>query len=310
MSLNLFTISTTRTRRTKVHRATLQAEDLEGRLVLNAAIPHVAAHVPAHVAAHAQAPVKPSLDSLVHLTNLTINNITAQGDQLVASATATLNVLGHQVTETLNNIPLTLTGSPPATSDTCNILNLSLGPVNLNLLGLGVSLDNCANGPITVSITGSDAPGNLLGNLVCDIAGLLDNGDPLGGILGGLSTTNLSAVESGLTGVLNGVLGQLTSSTAGGATAAASTGVTADAVPAGATDILNLHLNPIHLDVLGLNVDTSAICADVFAQPGPGNLLGNLLSSLSNLLNNRGNNFNAISVLERNIVRTLGGLGL
>jgi hypothetical protein len=55
-------------------------------------------------------------------------------------------------------------------------------------------------------------------------------------------------------------------------------------------------------------VDTSAICANLFARPGPGNLLGNLLSSLSDLLNNTGNNFHAISALERNIIRVIEGL--
>jgi hypothetical protein len=192
------------------------------------------------------------------------------------------------------------------------VLNLSLGPVNLNLLGLGVSLDNCANGPVTVNITGTDAPGNLLGNLVCDVAGLLDNGSLLGNVLNGLSSSDLSTLTTGLTSILNGVLGNVLGSTAAGATAAAPTsgGVSSAAVPAGATDILDLHLNPIHLDLLGLNVDTSAICLDVYAQPGPGNLLGNLLGSLSDLLNNTGNNLNAISTLERNILNTLAGLGL
>jgi hypothetical protein len=49
--------------------------------------------------------------------------------------------------------------------------------------------------------------------------------------------------------------------------------------------ILHLHLNPIHLDLLGLNVQTSSICLDITAQPGNGNLLGNLLCGLGDLLN-------------------------
>jgi hypothetical protein len=60
-------------------------------------------------------------------------------------------------------------------------------------------------------------------------------------------------------------------------------------VPAGqsvasATQILNLHLGPIHLNVLGLKVDTSEICLNITAQPGPGNLLGNLLTNVAHLL--------------------------
>ncbi len=61
--------------------------------------------------------------------------------------------------------------SPQATT---NILNLSVGPLNLNLLGLGVHLDNCANGPVTVSVSAQRGPGNLLGNLLSDVAHLLD----------------------------------------------------------------------------------------------------------------------------------------
>src|ERR1043165_7974497 len=54
---------------------------------------------------------------------------------------------------------------------------------------------------------------------------------------------------------------------------------------AATTDILHLQLGPIHLDLLGLKVDTSKICLDTNAVSGPGNLLGNLLTSVANLLN-------------------------
>ena len=56
----------------------------------------------------------------------------------------------------------------------CNILNLTLGPVDLDLLGLVVHLDR-----IVLTITGETGPGNLLGNLLCAIAGLLDPGPGL-----------------------------------------------------------------------------------------------------------------------------------
>jgi len=54
--------------------------------------------------------------------------------------------------------------------------------------------------------------------------------------------------------------------------------------PASTTQILNLHLGPIHLDVLGLKVDTSEICLNISAQTGPGNLLGNLLAGVAGAL--------------------------
>jgi hypothetical protein len=79
-----------RDRRSTGRRAALTVESLEGRLVLSGAVPNITANIAAQV----QPPVKPSLDSLVHLTNLTINSITMQSGQLVADATATLSVWG------------------------------------------------------------------------------------------------------------------------------------------------------------------------------------------------------------------------
>jgi hypothetical protein len=58
----------------------------------------------------------------------------------------------------------------------CDILNLRLAPIDLRLLGLIVHLDNCSNGPVTVDITARPGQGRLLGNLLCGLAGLLDDG--------------------------------------------------------------------------------------------------------------------------------------
>ena len=52
---------------------------------------------------------------------------------------------------------------------TCDILHLDLGPLNLNLLGLQVDLSR-----IVLDITAQAGAGNLLGNLLCAVAGLLD----------------------------------------------------------------------------------------------------------------------------------------
>jgi hypothetical protein len=64
---------------------------------------------------------------------------------------------------------------------TCEILSLSLGPLDLNLLGLGVELDDCASGPVTVDIDAIPG-GGLLGDLLCGLSNLLSGG------AGGLST--------------------------------------------------------------------------------------------------------------------------
>jgi hypothetical protein len=54
----------------------------------------------------------------------------------------------------------------------CQVLHLELGPIDLNLLGLMVHLDNCHGGPITVDIT-AIAGGGLLGDLLCNPSNLL-----------------------------------------------------------------------------------------------------------------------------------------
>jgi hypothetical protein len=56
----------------------------------------------------------------------------------------------------------------------CQILHLELGPLDLDLLGLQVHLDQ-----VVLDITAQSGPGNLLGNLLCGIAGLLDGNAPL-----------------------------------------------------------------------------------------------------------------------------------
>jgi hypothetical protein len=97
----------------------------------------------------------------------------------------------------------TVTGTGTAGRAACDILNLSLGPVNLDVLGLDVMLNNCATptpGPVTVSITAVPGNGNLLGNLLCSLSTLLDNpGNPVGGILSHLN--NILAIARNATTV-------------------------------------------------------------------------------------------------------------
>jgi len=52
----------------------------------------------------------------------------------------------------------------------CEILHLVLGPVDLDLLGLEVSLDNCEDGPVQVCVSATRSEG-ILGALLCSLAG-------------------------------------------------------------------------------------------------------------------------------------------
>jgi hypothetical protein len=65
-----------------------------------------------------------------------------------------------------------------ATGD-CEILDLTLGPITLDLLGLVVTTN-----AIHINITAESGPGNLLGNLLCAVANLLNGGGPLGALSG------------------------------------------------------------------------------------------------------------------------------
>jgi hypothetical protein len=86
--------------------------------------------------------------------------------------------------------------APVPTPGACDILTLNLGPLDLDILGLRVALD-----PVNLLIEAVPGAGNLLGNLLCAVAGLLDG--PLGGGLGGLLRSLLDAIAD----LLNGLLG-------------------------------------------------------------------------------------------------------
>jgi hypothetical protein len=58
-------------------------------------------------------------------------------------------------------------------AQTCDILYLELGPLDLDLLGLVVHLDQ-----IVLDIDAEGGSGNLLGNLLCAIVGLFDAQGP------------------------------------------------------------------------------------------------------------------------------------
>ena len=65
-----------------------------------------------------------------------------------------------------------------ATQASCEILHLELGPLDLNLLGLEVHLNR-----IVLDIEAVPGAGNLLGNLLCAVANLLNGGGALSAIV-------------------------------------------------------------------------------------------------------------------------------
>jgi hypothetical protein len=102
---------------------------------------------------------------------LDITDVSLSGDDLLFDGTLTNTATGAVT----NFTDVVGTLAQGATQAVCDILFLDLGPISLNLLGLTVDLSR-----ITLDINAVPGPGNLLGNLLCGIAGLLD-----GGLLGG-----------------------------------------------------------------------------------------------------------------------------
>src|SRR5215218_10418900 len=73
----------------------------------------------------------------------------------------------------------------------CSVLALNLGPINLNLLGLVVRTNE-----IQLRIDAVQGPGNLLGNLLCAITGILNPTGALDQVTGAIS--NLAAALNGI----------------------------------------------------------------------------------------------------------------
>ncbi|HKR93929.1 MAG TPA: hypothetical protein VJW55_01120 [Candidatus Angelobacter sp.] len=106
-----------------------------------------------------------------------IQQFANQNGNLVAIGTlvGTLTNAAGQVTSVvINNVTAPVT----AATGSCSILSLTLGPLHLDLLGLVIDLNQ-----VNLNITAQPGPGNLLGNLLCDVANLLNGG----GVLGNLS---------------------------------------------------------------------------------------------------------------------------
>lgn len=139
------------------------------------------------------------------ITSLAMN----EAGQLVASGFLKGKADGKDVNQSFANVVSKLSGStttasnsksisdallsffvPPAQAATCNVLFLDLGPLALNLLGLTVDLSQ-----ITLDINAVTGAGNLVGNLLCAVVGLLDG-----------VTLNAAVI-----GIINNILGVISS---------------------------------------------------------------------------------------------------
>jgi hypothetical protein len=159
-----------------------------------------------------------------------------------------------------NVIPLVGDFTDPAAAQNA-LATLTLKPLDIDLLGLKIQ-----SSPITATVSAEAGDGKLLGNLLTTVDSIIDVNQINGALNNVLGATVdlLNSVELAVNGVGSGVF---------------------DTAPVATTQVLELFVAPVHLNVLGAHVDTSPIRLSIQAEAGPGRVLGNVLTALTNLFN-------------------------
>lgn len=178
-----------------MHRTVLGALALAAALLI--AAPTMALAATPAPSANTTAQQTGSLQIPIVGSNGTNALATVTGFQVVDGVLTAVGTITGRVTTLVNGIPVTttVTNAPftaPITSmtGTCDILTLDVGAIHLDVLGLVVDLS-----PIHLDITAQSGSGNLLGNLLCAVAHLLDN--------------NGNGVVNGVANLLNRILAAL-----------------------------------------------------------------------------------------------------
>jgi|SRR5690242_15535988 hypothetical protein len=107
----------------------------------------------------------------------TLNNFSVQNGQLAANGTL-IGTLTNTTTGVVTSIVQTISTTLVTVTGSCPILHLVIGPISLDLLGLQITTNQ-----IVLDITAQSGPGNLLGNLLCSVANLLNSPGPLANLL-------------------------------------------------------------------------------------------------------------------------------
>jgi len=112
--------------------------------------------------------------------------LTMTGFQVLNGVLSATGNLTGAVVDSIGNTLQTITNraitSPLQLTGTCTILDLTLGPLDLNVLGLRIQLNQ-----VHLLITAVSGAGNLLGDLLCAVANLLNGGGALSNLLTGLA---------------------------------------------------------------------------------------------------------------------------
>ncbi len=153
----------------------------------------VAAFTTSAAASPAVAPAAAPTGGITSSIPCQIGGVASTCQLTVTSFNVVNGVFTAAGTVTGGGVTIPFSGIPVQASGSCQILDLTLGPLDLDLLGLVVHLDT-----VHLNITAQQGPGNLLGNLLCAVANLLNN-------QGGGNTTALQQIAN----LLNQILARL-----------------------------------------------------------------------------------------------------
>lgn len=205
------------------------------------------------------------------------------------------------------------------------VLPAMLAAASLGATGAGAQASTSGQSlPIFGMISGGATNGATFEGTVSQLDATDQNGLTLGGVLNGLAqigkdTVRIdnqkfsSAVKPSVAGSIPaadyhpGANTQATPAAQTSSTGGASFVLLAANAQTASCDVLFLDIKPIHLDLLGLDLQTSRITIDLKAIPGPGNLLGNLVCGLAHLLDGTPN---AIGQITNQLNQVLSGAGV
>jgi hypothetical protein len=137
------------------------------------AAPNTQAAVPPATTAVAGTPVTGTFTDAAAGTgsfvgSFTPTNFSARNGKLLATGTLT-GTLTDSAGGAVGTVTRSVSMPAAVAQASCRVLDLTLGPLHLDLLGLVVDLNQ-----VHLTINAVPGPGNLLGNLLCAITGLLD----------------------------------------------------------------------------------------------------------------------------------------
>jgi hypothetical protein len=121
-------------------------------------------------------PITGTADNGSFAGNFTPTRFSSQNGNLLATGVLT-GTVSDPSGAPIGTVNRTVSMPVTVAAATCQVLNLVLGPLHLDLLGLVVDLNQ-----VHLVITAVQAPGNLLGNLLCAITHLLDGTPTAGGL--------------------------------------------------------------------------------------------------------------------------------